>query len=61
MPDKVTLKVNDEEIELNAFVRKALIGVLEGFLGALHGVPSPSERIEVAITRARRAGKTGDR
>ena len=55
MPDKVMLKVNDEKIELNAFVRKALIGVVEGFLSALHNVPEPCERIEVTITSTRRA------
>ena len=55
MPDKVILKVNDEAVALNAFVRKALIGVVEGFLSALHDVPEPRERIEVTITSTRKA------
>ena len=55
VPDKVMLAVNGEEIELNAFVRKALIGVVEGFVNALHSVPEPRERIEVTIVSARNA------
>lgn len=51
MADTVVLRVNGEEIRLNAFVQKALLGVLEGFLGALDGVPSPAREIEVSVKR----------
>lgn len=52
MADTITLKVNGDDIDLNAFVRKALAGVIDGFLAALRDVPAPAERIEITIKRA---------
>jgi hypothetical protein len=51
MADTVILKVNGQEIRLNAFVQRALLGVIEGFLGALDGVPAQVKEIEVRIER----------
>ena len=51
MADTVVLKVNGEEIRLNAFVRKALLGVLEGFLTSLDEVPTPTHTIELSIRK----------
>jgi hypothetical protein len=51
MADTVVLTINGEEIRLNAFVRKALQGVLEGFIGSLDEVPEPIREIEVTVRR----------
>ena len=51
MADAVELKVNGEEIRLNAFVQKALLGVVEGFLGALDDVPGAIREIEISVKK----------
>jgi hypothetical protein len=57
MPDTIVLKVNGDTLELNAFVRKALIGVVEGFLTSLHDVPSPITSIELLVKKKSGAPK----
>jgi hypothetical protein len=51
MADTVVVKVNGEEIRLNAFVQRAFLGVLEGFLGSLDDVPAQIREITVSIKR----------
>jgi hypothetical protein len=51
MADSVVVKVNGQEIRLNAFVQKALLGVVEGFLTALDDVPEVVREIEVIIEK----------
>ena len=51
MVDTVVVKVNGEDVRLNVFVQRALLGVLEGFLGSLDGVPTPIREIEVSVKR----------
>lgn len=51
MADTLVLKVNGEVVRLNAFVQKALLGVLEGFVGALDEVPAPLREIELTVKR----------
>jgi hypothetical protein len=51
MADTVVVVVNGEEIRLNSFVQRALLGVLEGFLGSLDGMPTPIREVAVSIKR----------
>jgi hypothetical protein len=51
MTDSVVLKVNGKEIRLNAFVQKALMGVIEGFLGALDDVPGTVKELEITVKK----------
>jgi hypothetical protein len=51
MADTVVVKVNGEEVRLNAFVQRALTGVLEGFLGSLDGVPTPIREVDISVKR----------
>jgi molybdopterin-guanine dinucleotide biosynthesis protein B len=47
----VSLRADGKEVPLNAFVRDALAGVLEGFLSALKGVPDSPSRLEIVMKR----------
>jgi hypothetical protein len=51
MGEKVVLNVNGEEIRLNAFVQRVLVGVVEGFLGALDDIPAAIREIEISVKR----------
>jgi hypothetical protein len=50
MARDVVLKINGEQVRLNAFVQEALVGVVRGFVEALDEVPSPVREIEITIT-----------
>lgn len=44
------LRVNDAPVPMNQFVVQALTGVLEGFVGSLHGIERPA-KIEISMTK----------
>ncbi|MCU0724156.1 MAG: molybdopterin-guanine dinucleotide biosynthesis protein B [Planctomycetes bacterium] len=47
----VEIRVDGAKIPLNAFVRQAFSGMLEGFLAALKGVPESPGRVEIVLAR----------
>jgi hypothetical protein len=49
MENKITLKVNDQDIALNPFVRKFLGNILLGAIQSLDKIPRPLERIEITL------------
>jgi hypothetical protein len=49
MENKITLKVNDQDIALNPFVRKFLGNILLGAVQSLDKIPQPLERIEITM------------
>lgn len=49
MENKITLKVNDQDIALNPFVQKFLGNILLGAVQALDKIPQPLERIEITL------------
>lgn len=50
-PHEVTLLVNGKEIPMKHYVKKSLMGVIEGFISALKGVEKP-ETIEIRISKS---------
>lgn len=49
MASSIELKVNDQVIALNPFVKKIIANVVLGVVQALDKIPQPLERIEIAI------------
>ncbi len=49
MENKITLKVNDQVIALNPFVKKIITNVVLGAVQALDKIPQPLERIEIIL------------
>lgn len=49
MDKPFVLRVNGQNVRANAFVQKALRGMLAGFASALHDVPAPVETIDVHL------------
>jgi hypothetical protein len=49
MDKPFVLRVNGQDIRANAFVQKALRGMLSGFVSALADVPGPLETIDVHL------------
>lgn len=47
--EKVSLKVNDREIPLNAFVKNVISKVVEGLVDSLDKIPVDKNKIEVII------------
>ena len=51
MGNKVTLKVNDRKIPMNAFVQKVFGEVIEGLVNSLDKIPEKRERIEIILEK----------
>ncbi len=51
MDNQVLLKVDGKIVPLNDFIQKALSGVVEGFVSALHDVSEHPQRIELTISK----------
>lgn len=49
MENKIELKVNDQVIALNPFVKKILSGVVLGAVQSLDKIPRPWTRIEITL------------
>ena len=49
MENKITLKVNDQVIALNPFVKKIIRNVVLGAVQALDKLPQPVQKIEIAL------------
>ena len=49
MKDSIELKVNDQVIALNPFVKKIIANVVLGAVQALDKIPQPPERIEISM------------
>lgn len=49
MENKITLKVNGQDIDLNPFVRKIIANVVLGAVQALDKIPQPLEWIEISM------------
>ena len=49
MENKITLKVNGQDIALNPFVRKIIANMVLGAVQALDKIPQPPERIEISM------------
>ncbi len=47
--EKISLKVNNREIPLNAFVKKVVSNVVEGLVDSLDKIPEDKNKIEVII------------
>lgn len=50
--EKISLKVNDREIPLNAFVKKVVTNVVEGLVDSLDKIPVDKNKIEIVIEMA---------
>jgi|GEM_PF-1375072 len=57
MESTVTVTINDQPVRLNAFVQKALIGVVRGFLVNLDDVPTQMDTIRVDIGTVKKEAK----
>jgi hypothetical protein len=49
MENKIELKVNEQVIALNPFVRKIIRNVVLGAVQALDKIPEPWEKIEITL------------
>jgi hypothetical protein len=49
MENKIELKVNDQVIALNPFVKKFLSGVVLGAVQSLDKIPQPWAKIEITL------------
>ena len=49
MENKIELKVNDQVIALNPFVKKIVSNVVLGAVQSLDKIPQPWERIEITL------------
>jgi len=49
MDKKITLKVNDQEIPLNPFVKEVFLNVINGLVNSLNKVPEKKNKIEMII------------
>jgi hypothetical protein len=49
MENKITLKVNDQVIALNPFVKKIISNVVLGAVQALDKIPQPAQKIEITL------------
>ena len=49
MASSIELKVNDQVIALNPFVKKIISNVLLGAVQALDKIPQPIEKIEISL------------
>jgi hypothetical protein len=50
-PKNVSVKVNNREIPLNAFVKKVVSNVVEGLVDSLDKIPDERTRIEIIIEK----------
>ncbi|MBM3497335.1 MAG: hypothetical protein FJX74_01570 [Armatimonadetes bacterium] len=50
---RATLSVSGRQVELNHFVEPALVGVIEGFLGALRDIPAGEVVVTIPAERRR--------
>ena len=51
MSDQIQLKVNDKEVPMNPFVKKAFSNVIEGLVDSLDKLPDKINRIEIMIKK----------
>jgi hypothetical protein len=49
MENKIVLKVNDQVIALNPFVKKIIANVLLGAVRSLDKIPQPITKIEISL------------
>ena len=49
MENKITLKVNDQVIALNPFVKKIITNMVLGAVQALDKIPQPIKKIEISL------------
>jgi hypothetical protein len=49
MENKITLKVNDQVIALNPFVKKIITNVVLGAVQALDKIPQPVQKIAISL------------
>jgi hypothetical protein len=56
MENKIELKVNDQVIALNPFVKKILSGVVLGAVQSLDKIPQPWSRIEITLQAEKKKG-----
>jgi len=49
MDKKIILKVNGKEVELNLFVKKVFVNVVNGLVDSLSNLPEKNDTIEVKI------------
>jgi hypothetical protein len=49
MENKIILKVNDQVIALNPFVKKIITSVVLGAVQSLDKIPQPPKRIEITM------------
>ncbi len=49
MASNIELKVNDQVIALNPFVKKIFINLVQGAVQALDKIPQPVKKIEITL------------
>ncbi len=49
MARKVSLKINGQNIPLNAFVKRVVANVVKGMVDSLDKIPGEKEKIEIII------------
>jgi hypothetical protein len=47
----MTLRINDREIPMNAFVERIFTQVIEGLVNALDKIPQNREKIEIILEK----------
>lgn len=47
----IVLKVNDNEVSLNPFVKRVLTNVIDGLVDSLDKIPANKDKIEILIER----------
>ena len=54
MNKKVSLKINGQEIPLNAFVKEVVANVVKGMVDSLDKIPEERKKIEIIIEEGKR-------
>jgi hypothetical protein len=49
MSKHIELKVNDQVIALNPFVKKIFVNLIDGAVQALDKIPQPVQKIEITL------------
>ena len=61
MENKIELKVNDQVIALNPFVKKIISNVVLGAVQALDKIPQPWKKIEITLQAGKKIRRSPQR